>query len=147
MKNIDRWIYSTLTGDSTLVSLLDGDEDDPRIYTAYPPKSISLSEDGSDAYIIYMLIASGEIGLDAVFRMQRPDEVYQISIFSKSKNRRDNVFERVDALLNRIHDADITGWIVRWIRRVGQREIYEVDDHIYHKALDYRMEGIWEKVS
>lgn len=141
MKNIDRWIYSTMTDDSTLMAYIGGTSSDPRVYYAYPPKSITLSD--TNAYLIYFFVASGEIPADAAFRVERPAELYQISIFTKDKNLMNTIHERVDVLFNRIHDATISGWKVRHIHRVSAREAYLGEDHIYQKMLDYRFDGVW----
>lgn len=141
MENIAKWIFSTLKDDTTLQGLTGYTSSDPRIYYFHPPKAMTLNAT-YPAYLIYFLLGSGELPSDAVWQKQVPDETYQISIFSLVKDTVENIFTRVDALLGENLSASITNWKIRRIYRNTQIDLYEKEDHIYHKMLEYTFHGI-----
>jgi len=141
MKNIGKWIFSTLKNDSTIQTATGYTSSDPRIYYHYPPENITLSST-YPAYMVYFLLGSGMLGSDAIWALQRPDEIYQISIFSYVKGTTETIFERIDTLLNENLSSSITGWKVRRIYRNNQMDLYEEEDHIFHKMLEYTFSGI-----
>lgn len=147
MKEISKWIYSTLSADTTLQGYTGYTASDPRVYYFYPPSNITLNST-YPAYIIFFLLGSGSLPSDAVWALQRPDEVYQVGIYAKrltdgtGKTTLENCFERIDALLHENLSSTITGWKVRRIYRSAQIDQYESQDHVYIKILEYTFHEI-----
>ncbi|GAF68155.1 unnamed protein product [marine sediment metagenome] len=143
MKAIAEWLYATLKGSDDLLTYTGGTSTNPRMFYFYPPENVIYS--ATNASISYFLLTSSALPTEPIYAIQRPDETYQISIFSKSKAVCENCLTTIDSLLNRKFNAAPTGWKIRNIHRTAQRDLYEQEDHIFHKMLEYTFYGIYVK--
>lgn len=143
MKTIDKWVYSTLKDDATLLGYTGGSESDPRVYADHIPVELFTKFSGIiGAAVSYYLSGGGGHSLGVIYALSVPDEIYSIDIYSRSKSVMNNCFERINTMLNEELQASITGWKVQRISRVAQIDLYISDDHIRHKHLEYLFAGI-----
>jgi len=148
MKNIDKWVYSTLASDATLLTYTGGSASDPRVYETHIPVEIFTKFTGTTGAVLsYRLSGGGGHSLPIIYALSKPDEIYSIDIYSRSKSVMDNCFERVDTLLNEELQASITGWKVRRVKRIVQFNTYISDDHMRQKHLEYLVAGILDASS
>lgn len=143
MKEISKWIYSTLSEDATLLGYTGGDADDPRVYFQHIPVEVFNKFTGTTGCVVsFYLMSSGGFEFGPIWALQKPDESYAVDIYARSKSVLENAFERIDALLNEETQPSITDWQVKRIRRLMQADLYEPEDHIHHKHLEYKFIGI-----
>jgi hypothetical protein len=131
MKEVKEAIYGKLKADATLGSLLGASDDDPRIYYYFPPEGIGISP-AVPAYITYY-----ELSTAAPF-IEREEEVYAIDIWAGSLSQLEDVFSRVDTLLNRKF-LSLTDYYHLLTLRELKRDLFEPERRLYHKAVHYRV--------
>jgi hypothetical protein len=134
MKDIKQAIYSTLEEDAQIRQLTGHSQEDPRLYYIYPPVHIELTED-TPAYITYY-----ELFSSAPF-LTREEEVYSIDIWSREMSRNEDIYNRIDQLLN--HKVILfTSHHNLAIVRESKRDLFEETSGIHHKVIQYRIISI-----
>lgn len=134
MKDIKQAIYQTLRDDVVLQGMLGYSVEDPRIYYFYPPEEVELS-DAKPAYITYYELITPPPYL------QREEELYCIDIWGRDMGLNEDIFEKVDALLNRKSLLCTNHYHLVTLREL-KRDLFEADRGIYHKVIHYRVVSI-----
>jgi len=134
MKDIKQALYSILKGDTQIQQLIGYTQNDPRVYYFYPPQHIELIDE-TPAYITYYELVSS-----APFLI-REEELYCIDIWSREMSRNEDIFNRIDLLLN--HNIIIfTNHYNLATVRESKKDLFEESSGVYHKAIHYRIISI-----
>ncbi|MCD6451252.1 MAG: hypothetical protein J7L64_02635 [Acidobacteria bacterium] len=131
MKEIKEAIYGKLVADETLRVLLGASAEDPRIYYYFPPGEIGLSS-SAPAYITYYELSSASPFIE------REEEVYAIDIWACTLSVLEDVFSRVDGLLNR-RFLSLPSYYHLLTVREFKRDLFEPERGLYHKVVHYRV--------
>ena len=130
MLDIKKVIYPKLRDDSTLQGLTGYTASDPRIYFAWIPKSVII-DSSKPAYIVYYQSSGNKTSWD------REEELYSFTLYSRSPDLNESIFNRMDALL---HNQVLTGATDNHLvnlRRIMQFDTYEDDQLLYMKSITY----------
>ena len=130
-------IVSTISGDSTLRTLLGVRIDDPRVYWYYQPAATIDSTGPRAAYITYMHSALPE-------RTQAVGEpTFSLSIWARNLSVLDAVRDRLVTLFG---DDDARGVLYTlpngrqvWTYRLGEHDNYQEDTKFAGKNLQFRL--------
>jgi len=134
MKDIKEASDKTLRDDAVLQGMLDYTPEDPRIYYFYPPEEIELG-DSKLAYITYYELVTPPPYLE------REEELYCIDIWGREMGLNEDIFERVDALLNRKSLLFTDHYNLITYREL-KRDLFEANRGLYHKVIHYRVVSI-----
>lgn len=135
MQTVTKKIYSILASDSQLSTLLEATVGDTKIY---PSISDQFEEFPCITYEV----------VDGTFRSKpanTQDMVIQLNVFCKDsatyqgKEKLENIFSRVNTLLNYYFDTDPT---IVYVRQANEIDQNETDRLLFHKVLRYR---IWSR--
>ena len=144
MNNFEDYIKDTLEADTTLLGYIGGTSSKTRIFDQYIPIEVfARFTNTAGGAISYRLMPSGGYALGVpIYQLQKPDELYAIDIYSRSKTIIKNCFEQIDSTFHAELQASITGWKVFRIRRVQQSDIFDIKDKMYQRHLEYLFSGI-----
>lgn len=131
MKDVKEAVYGVLINDDTLQTLLGGDANDKRVHFWHPDDEIKITE-SKPAYIVFYEGASPEphIKLEKIRII--------IDIFARKADKAEDVFARVDALLD---DKELTcsGHDNILTRRISMEDAWNPGG-VHGKSVTYEVE-------
>lgn len=122
-------IYTIVSGDATLQTLLGGTASDKRVYAAYQPVEKVLTT-SAPAFVVIFHISTGNPFLG------RESFRYQFSIFSRTNELCERIADRIDSLLNR-QSLSATGWTDVSVARDFETTFYNDDEKSFRKVIDF----------
>jgi hypothetical protein len=123
----ERWLYSKLTGDSTLTGLVS-----TRIYNGTAPTSAAYP------MVVYQALSGVDVnGVGAVFAME--DELFMVKaiIRSTSWGTAETIANRINALLHKAAGAVTGGTVISCVRLYVDK-IDEIDNGARYKTIMQR---------
>ena len=143
MKELLEAIYHILANDPPLQSLLKGSESDRRIYFFHPNLDIVINSD-YPAYITYQSISYSN--KDSKSEVELPDEILTFDMWGLRRDLLQDIFLRMDELLNEI---EIETQNYRVLRCVRDYKLDKFDErwNVAELELKYRLSQILKKSS
>lgn len=142
MKDIKELIYGIITNDATFISLTGATATDKRYYYQFPPEII----DESNPWCTYFFITGGIVGAE-IGDIQLPDIILTIDIWGLNADNVEDVFSRLEALINRRYGETSTNHRIVYMRFVASNDIVEEQpeqESVYHKNTRWNLGWILE---
>ena len=130
---IRTWIYSTLSNDAQLVSLLGG----TNIYKNYPGVQFELTQ--SEPAAVYFNF--GEVREGTPIPEQETDYTVYFLVRSLTLVTMEDVTERIEALLHETYKLETNGWFIGSILKVGETDNPETEGY-FEKVISFKFETI-----
>lgn len=140
MRDIKIWLYSLLSTDTQLQTLLGGTVTDKRIHESFPP------EEGAGYYIVYTMLSGPDVIGGA--EVQRSDLFFSMNIYGPTSATVDAIYTRIDDILYDRMNVILTNFRISSVRLGNINDIPDFDDSskekIYHKNFTIVMSGIYK---
>jgi len=123
-------IYTKLSTDATMLSLLDGNSSDTHIYPF-----------DANKFETFPCITYEEVGSPArVIPQNSEDMVLEFHIFSRtSRQNVEDIYTRLNNLLNYYYTSSPNN--IFWIRRTLATDLLESDRQLHHKVVRFHIWG------
>jgi len=143
MKELLEAIYYILSNDPPLQSLLNGSESDRRIYSFHPNLDIIINSN-YPAYITYQSMSYSN--KDAKSEVELPDEILTFDVWGLRRDLLQDIFSRMDELLNEIEIETQNYRVLRCVRDYKSDKFSE-RWNLQELEVKYRLSQILKKSS